>query len=647
VSVITDSFRAHWLKPPFRGEIYDYAAKINLQDGYAKRGLFDVHLSRYLIDVFKSLRDPRVRTEVTLKAVQTGGTLVAELRVPYLLEHEPFGGILFLSMDDGFIKDFADTRFMPMLKSIPDVARMIEGLSRHKNNKLKILFPGNALLMGGLNEGNVQSLSWRNVIIDECWRAKSNGLIGQAEARTSAFQNTSKFHLISQAGVEGDDLDVQWKLTNMKEWCWRCPGCSRLQPYYWVERRDDNSWCGMLWDDNEKTRPGGRWNMSEVLLTVRMVCKYCPQVMTDTPHNRRRLDASGEYLPQNPGALPGISGHHWNSMANVDISFASLVYKYLDAKRQSDDFGLTLPLMEFYQKRLAKPWALNQDSAAIVLRSENYDPSLAWVDEAFRFMTVDCQKDFTKLYVIIRAWSLTGESRQLCRRIVGSFEEAAAVQKEFTVADQRVFVDIGYEQTKVARECSKRGHWGLVGAKTRWLCWNGLKGSDFETFTHKVHKLDSRGRKMRDINGKPILRDEQRIYSKVEYLNPNIGTNQKGQPCPYYVHSNLNFKDILKRLRDGKGAKWECLPDPDPISEMDSFTNQIHSEICIREKDKYGKKKKRWVPVSLRRANHWWDCEEGQVVAAAIAKIIGDTPAPPEAEEVSEVKKEEVLVLST
>jgi hypothetical protein len=116
------------------------------------------------------------------------------------------------------------------------------------------------------------------------------------------------------------------------------------------------------------------------------------------------------------------------------------------------------------------------------------------------------------------------------------------------------------------------------------------------------------------------------------------------QPCPYYSWSGLNIKDILKRLRDAGGARWDCLPDLEAEKNNDCFTAQMHAEVCLREKDAQGRKKRRYVPVSQKRPNHWWDCEAMQIVCAAIARVIGDTPPPEPGAANDEEKKDETTV---
>jgi hypothetical protein len=47
-----------WGTPFFRGEIYDYAAKLDLQGGYAVKGTVDISTLRHLIEPLEAIRDP-------------------------------------------------------------------------------------------------------------------------------------------------------------------------------------------------------------------------------------------------------------------------------------------------------------------------------------------------------------------------------------------------------------------------------------------------------------------------------------------------------------------------------------------------------------------------------------------------------------
>ena len=60
---LADSIAAGW-EPPFRGEIYDFARTIDLQNGYAIKGPFEIEKTKYLIEPLQALRNPRIRTVI-------------------------------------------------------------------------------------------------------------------------------------------------------------------------------------------------------------------------------------------------------------------------------------------------------------------------------------------------------------------------------------------------------------------------------------------------------------------------------------------------------------------------------------------------------------------------------------------------------
>jgi hypothetical protein len=582
---------------------------LDLQNGYAIKGKFDITRSHYLIEPFKALRNEKIRQVVILKAVQTGGSLIADVFVPYVVS-EDSGDLLWLFQDDDMAKKYSENRAMPLLDSVGDVQSKLPD-NRFDKQKTAIFFPHMSLILGGANEGNVQTLSKRYVICDEVWLYKP-GIVRQAKKRTEAFPYNSKILLIGQAGTVGDDMDLEYSDTNQCDWAWHCPHCGKPNAYRWSVKRSDGSYAGMIWDRNDTTCPDGRWNIQAAAKTARMVCEHCGGDVPDKADIRRALDKGGVYIPRNPGAVTTKMGFHWPAWACPDISFSKLVAEYLAAKEQDDLHGYKLPLMEFRQKVEALPWDPNTDSEMVRIVSEHYDPNSAWPDEKFRFLTVDCQKDFKEFWYVVRAWSASGESRQLARGRCDTWEAVAKIQSEFKVRDNNVFVDCGYEQTKVAQECVKHGSWIQVAGGRNRVCWIALKGVRQETFTH---------------TNKRTGKTDKRVYSELDYLNPAIGTSAASLRCPFFAWSNLNVKDILRRHRDGDAIKFLSLPDESSASDQWSYTAQMNSEMREKQTDERGKKISIWRPIG-RRPNHLWDCEAMQIVAALIAQVIGGSIEP-------------------
>lgn len=613
------SIRSAW-RPPFRGEIYDYSRKLDLQDGYAVKGPVNIDTLRHLVGPLQAIRDPRVRLVSIRGAVQTTKSLIADITVPYWIEHDP-GDCLWLFEDDPKAKLYADSRAMPLIRSIPGIAALLEGVDRSDKTKTKIKFKHMNLVLAGLNPGNVQSISWRYVIIDETWLHPFDGLIRQAKDRTKQYPNTKKIILIGQGGIEDDDPDKEHKETDQRELHYACPLCGELQPFELSRRRPDDfpienlrgSYAGLSWDTNERTRQNGRWNYDEVFKSAHHRCYRCDGRIEDRPEIRRALNDSYCYRATNPNAQKDQVGFHWPAEASMRVSFGELAVKYLRAKAATEEQGYKLPLQEYYQKDRGLSWndLLEGEYRATV--RENYNVASAWSEEAFRPLIVDCQRDLKKFYYTVFAVSHSGESRELDRGSVASWKEVAGIQQKWKVKDQHVLVDCGYRMTEVLRECVRHGHVGTirVGDKPRkiWLCWTGMKGSGYELFKH-VHPRTQVA--------------EFRIYSERKFYDTNVGTTGRQPRSPWYEWSNLHCKDLLRARRDGDPGipKFLTLPDSLPAVDQNSHFAQMHSEKRI-EDYKGGRKRAIWVPIRETRPNHFWDIGAMLMAFMGIVGIIG------------------------
>jgi hypothetical protein len=617
---LADTISQAW-QAPFRGEIYEDARALNLQQGYAVKGQFDIATARHIAEPLEAIRDPRVRWVSITAAVQTLKSLIADIVVPYWLQHDP-GDILWLFEDDPKAKLYAETRAMPLIKSVPAIARMLRDVDRSEKTKTKIKFAHCNLVMAGLNEGNVQSISYRYVIIDEAWMARANGLIRQAIFRTRQYPDTKKVLILGQGGYEGEDAETVHQETDQRELNYACPACGYLQPFELARLRGDDhpiaklrgTFAGLSWDSSEITRPGGRWNFEAVARTAHHRCWACDARIEDTPTIRRQLNDSYTYRATSPAAESGKVGFHWPAEASMRIPFGELAVRYLKAKIASDELGYRLPLQEFYQKDRAVHWSDGTADEFKATIHEPYDVTSDWAEEAHRPMFVDCQRDLKKFFYSVFAVALSGEARELARGTAESFDEIAEVQKLWKVRDQQVFLDCGYEMTRVLRECVKRGHVGNVrvgkAVKKLWLCWTGLKGSGQEMFLHKHPK-------------KPELKD-WRLYSDRKFYDVNVGTKVRGPRAPWYEWSNLHCKDLLRARRDQDAGvpKFRTLPETVPNSDQWSYFAQMRSERRLEEYEG-GKKRAIWKPVSKTRPNHYWDIGGMLMAFMAIVGIIG------------------------
>lgn len=522
----------------------------------------------------------------------TGKSFMMECWIAYLLANDS-GTLLRLAQSDEFAKRMNETRLMPLLQLCNPVNAMLRK-DKHSFKKQELLLPHFHVFINGQKPSALQSVAAKYLIADECFMYDEGHLL-QAKGRTKAFANTSKILFISQAGIENCEWTREFNNGIVYEYAWTCPKCKKEQVFNW-NKKTDTGYAGVIWDKNEKTCKDGVWNYLEAGKTARLRCEHCNHEVNDDPQSRRYLNDTSTYICTKPNGDPSIVSYRWASIANIDISFSSLVIRYLQAKDALSLEGNLIPLQEFYQKDLAKPWDTNVTTNVSKILTEDYNPLDTWGD--YKFMTVDVQAS-NLLYWLIRAWNKAGESRLVKWGKALSFDEIASIQKEHSVRDQNVFIDSGYNSTLVYAACVNHYHIGTIGGRKMFLSWQALKGYDALDFLH--------------ADG------SRKLYSPVAKGDPNLGKDGKGRMCPLYRFSNYSLKNILAHLRDGKGVKWI-------VNEVDAvYEAQMNSEVLQRTIDKKTNREKWiWVKKSAHGDNHIWDLEVMQCAAACMANLLGN-----------------------
>ena len=545
--------------------------------------------------VMEAITDPSIRLVSIIAAIQAAKTLSSELCTAFIVANMP-GPMLWLNETDDDAKDQAESRLGKLFDECEPVKALYPA-DRHKKRSTTIHFSNGMVLwcLGAHNRANLQRRSIRWLIGDETWQWPQ-GHMAEAEARVTAFGWLGKCIFSSQGGVEDDDTHRKFEETDQREWTFACPECGHRQPFIW----ENVEWSKDCKDET------GNYDFVKVRATTAMRCAACNHYIEDSDENRRKLNATGVFVPQNFRCAKENVGFHWNSLATM--SWGKLAELYLRAKEAARRGDLSL-LQQFTQKRLALAWKEFSDDYKIEIRASGYRMGELWTEEGgfnrlgkvvappfdgmtivpLRILTVDVQQDH--FYALVRSWSADGSSRLLwCERIL-TYTDIEEMQKRNGIHSSLVFLDAGHATYDVYRECAIRG-------------WIALMGDKRGTFQHQGK------------DGKVI----QRFYSPKRRVS--LGA---GKTCVMHYWSNLSIKDILARLRRNKEAPtWE-VPDDAP----EDYIAQLESEIRVREKGKTF-----WKQIG-NRPNHYLDCEAMQVAAATMIKLIGR-----EAAESSEIEEE-------
>ena len=205
----------------------------------------------------------------------------------------------------------------------------------------------------------------------------------------------------------------------------------------------------------------------------------------------------------------------------------------------------------------------------------------------FRFLTVDVQA--RSFWAVARDWFKDSSSRLVWEGELLTWGDVLEVQQRLGIKNPRwVFLDGRYDTQNVYTHATQ-------------FSWTVLMGEDRPSFGHQIK------------GGKRV----QRLYSEPFQGDPGIGTSKAQRKfAVVFRFASSTAKDILARLRSGRGPKWEL-----PANLSDTYRRQINAEAKMERRNKQTGQIK-WEWVRLYRQNHLWDCETMQVVAAAMAGLV-------------------------
>lgn len=144
----------------------------------------------------------------------------------------------------------------------------------------------------------------------------------QARLQHSKIKQT---HVFSHPSVPNNGVDVEWRISDQKEWFIQCPHC--------------NHWQFLSWNTEDPKK------MSIDIDAKTFICKKCRGVLHDSDR------AIGEWRARKTKEAPKFSGYHVSLLMNPEISAKDIVSKYEDVTtgKQTMDF--------FYNKVLGLPYA--------------------------------------------------------------------------------------------------------------------------------------------------------------------------------------------------------------------------------------------------------------------------------------------------
>lgn len=581
---MSDEFRTA-IAPPSDLHPAEWAALHVPVENSERGGNFDPHQTRWLIKPMGCMADYVTRHMVMLFPTGAGKSTFFEAMTCWVVSESP-GSMLYASQTDSDAQLWAETRLLKSMRGCDPIKPLWPGHLRNSVRKDAIIWPHMFQLFGGANISNFQEKSITYGFGDEGWKWK-HGMVREWLGRSHNRENR-KFVLASQAGEVstedgiGQTSELHLEHDKCRKWdfAWQCPSCSIVQPFKFEQLR---------WD--EVARDDGSIDDQATADTTRRVCESCAAEFTDTPANRRLLHDSYQendgYLLTDANGLRGYEGFHLDAGAIWWIPWGDDVLQKIGADRQMK-LGDHTQLKQWFQKRRAVGWNDSQGTKTIIVRPSgytkaDYEEARKIDNEKFRFCTIDAGGDH--FWLSIRAWAEGGDSRLLYFAYVPTEDECDRIREKYGVQQQLTFLDVGFDQERMAGIITRFGWQGIKGDGNRKSGWEW-----------EITAGPKKGQK------------ETRLYSRPWHAKAKNGQRAK---CWHVATNPLQY--ILQRLIDGDGAEWLAYDDAPP-----TYAKHLNGERLVLDKDSRGRDVETWTRVG---ANHGRDTEVYQLAAALMFRV--------------------------
>ena len=578
------------LPRPDRSPIHEWARRhITLPESYATPGPFNARVTPWLVPIFEALQNPLVRRVHFRKAVQIGGTLVADIWIPWVIVNDA-GPIMWTMQTDEMMERHCKSRLNPLLERCKPVASMLPRPGPQRTTT-EIYFGGFFLVCNAANLSSQQSQSIRYRVLDEIWLPRWQEIYGHAVARVSKFEEVgrSKIYSMSQAPlmdeITGNVEDAAFRQGNQQEWSAECPACKKVHPVAFDIRDEKGTVIGgCVWDRTAK-RDDESWDVARVVETVRFRCPYCGHESEDSDTTRAAWKRTGRFVPLNPSAPHEMVSFRVEALVSRPMRL--LAEEWAQAENALVKSGNDQAKIEFRTKREAKPWLVEKRTLSVFVAKSGYKVATyaqgdLVPDEQMRIMAIDRQLDHW--WVEIGAFSPGPHYRQLYFGRVETRDQLRSLQARYRVQNHCVAQDRGYKPSEVDRDCVDFG-------------WRGMRGFGRKTWTMKD-----------ESTGQMV---------NFPYSDPQV-SDYRGGDAYFYNWSGDHFKDMLSLALEGKGdLKWSMPEDVNPL-----YLEHLRGEHKVEVRAGIWE----WREVKSNAPNHGFDTSAMMLCIATIAGIVRYKP---------------------
>ena len=577
--------RQAW-KLPRQMSVSEWADEYRILDPMtsAEPGQWRTDRTPYLRGIMDAFTDPHVEEITIMASTQVGKTESMYNMIGYAIDQDPGPALLVMPRQDD-AKSVSGNRIRPMLKSSTALARHIN--KRFDDIKqLEYRLDHMVLYFAGSNSpADLAQRPIRYLFLDEIdkyspFSGKEADPIKLATERTRTYWNR-KIVKCSTPTTRHGYIFREFEKSEKNRYYVPCPYCGYYQVLIFSQIRGP--------EDERDTKK----IKSERLAWYE--CESCQGKITD--YHKPKMLQNGVWCPDGcsvelDGSISGerqYSSHRgfWISAAYSPwLTFSEILAEFFGTE------GFPELLMNFINSWLAEIWEEKTEKSKpeqLKTKALTYREGEVPVGVLVLTAGVDAQKGH--FYLVIRGWGLGEESWLIRAARVESWEDVifALFNTTYPSATRGVepfsvrltCIDSGYRTNEVYEVCRR---FSDIARPT--------KGQSFTT-------------------GIPY---------KVSVLDRHPGTGQTIQAGLKLWHlDTAHFKDKIHRMvhaDPGDPAQWHLFADP-----SEDYLKQFCAEQKIVVRDKKGRSREEWRPISAGAPNHYLDAEVGAVAAADMIRV--------------------------
>lgn len=595
---LLDDYFGTMLPPPNTPAWQWCEEHVEISTDSAFPGRYSTELFPMVRTLFDYATNPRTRRVVVLVSAQSSKTLSLLNMLAWKVGNDPCTTMWIMASKDN-CEEFLKKRLEPHFTLSPKLAGLWPSSREHKTQRM-IQFPRMNLLLRGSNSPiGLQSDPVRTLFCDER-REWKDGAINMVRERMITFHNCLEISA-GTAGIENAQFHRDFEEGSQTFFYWPCIKCGHEQPFRFGREasplfKTDRKKGGLVWETNEKTKPGGVWDYDEVRKTVGYECENCGHIYKTT--DKYALVKNIRPVHMNPGALPTLVSLHWNAfyMPWSNLAWEELAVQFLRAKA-AFKMGDHHPLYTFFTETCGEPWRVPSDkvnSLEILERRGRYKVGESWGEsegKTVKLLTVDVQSGY--LVYVIRQYKSGGVSRLVEAGKARDYSDLYAVQVRHNIRPQCVFIDPSYERARVEKECLR-------------YKWNPLEGDEHEEFVQPDPVKDP-------ATGKLVKVRSPWSYVRID---PFRGTGDEGRTLmKRFLWSNPAYMDKLYfYVLRGLTQQWEI-----PFDVAQEYIDQVMAYERETTQNPDGVVSYKWVHKGRR--HDFADCELMQLAAADICYI--------------------------